>query len=419
MRLRAWLVAAMVLSLIVVACSSGSGDDAEEAGESAADGGGEVEGGGDGSTTTEPRVPPIIIGAVMAESGLMEPIDSPALAAASEAVADLNEAGGLLGRPVELRVVDSQSQFNEAFQAAESLINDDAALLLLTCDYEFAQPAVRAGDEAGTLMISPCSGDARWGNAPPSSLAFSMATASEAEGEVLGRYALDSGALTAAVMTDITNPETIGQCAGFRGAFEFGGGRVAYNLDFDFSLIESFEDEIPENEPDLTPLAGVDVIALCTAPPQLGPAAIRLIRNLGYQAPIFSGSTMGGDTWIVDVPNLGDFWALSYAVTGGGDPVLRVDELFAALLDIDRDYIADGRPVTGADAVAAFAAAVEATGSLDGAELARAMEGFDDVAVVSGPVGFSPQSHISSGRSIRVLKEENGRLVYLESRPAL
>ena len=172
------------------------------------------------------------------------------------------------------------------------------------------------------------------------------------------------------------------------------------------------------DEPDLGPLGSVDVIALCTAPPELGPAIIRLIRSLGFRAPILSGSTMGGDSWIVDVPDLGDFWAVTYALTGGGDPAPAVDELFATLASIDRSYVVDGRPVTGSDAVAAFAAAVRETGSLDGPELAAAIERFTDTAVVSGPISFSPQSHISAGRSLRVAREENGKLVYLESRQA-
>jgi branched-chain amino acid transport system substrate-binding protein len=414
---RIWIVCLLCVGLVAAACSSGSSDaegatesETEEA-ESAAE---------DGSTaTSESEVPPIIIGAVTAESGLMAPIDAPAVAAAGEAIDTINAAGGVLGRPLELRIVDTESQFNGAFQAAESLINDDAALLLLTCDYDFALPAIQAGQEAGTLMISPCSGDTRWAGAGPSPLAFSMATLAEAEGAVLGRYALDSGALTAAVMTDLTSPETIGQCSGFTSAFTFGGGRIAYTLDFDFGLIDAFADDIPENEPDLTPLGSVDVIALCTAPPELGPAAIRLIRGLGYRAPLLSGSTMGGDTWIVDVPDLGDFWAVTYAMTSGGDPVPEVDALFASLLELDRSYVADGRPVTGADAVAAFAAAATATGSLDGIQLARAIEGFTEQPVLSGPISFGPNSHVSSGRSLRVAQEAEGRLVYLESRPAL
>ena len=416
---RRWVVSVLVLGLIAAACSSGSEDSrAEDAtgGSGSEEPSAEGDTGDGSTTTTEAPIPPIIIGAVMAETGLMSPIDAPAIAAASEAVDTFNAAGGLLGRPLELRVVDSESQFNGAFQAAESLINDDAALLLLTCDFEFAQPAVQAGDAAGTLMITPCSGDARWGGVPPSQLAFSIATPAEAEGEVMGRYALDSGALTAAVMTDITSPETVGQCAGFSRSFQAGGGRVAYTLDFDFGLIEAFEDQIFENEPDLGPLGTVDVIALCTAPPELGPAAIRLIRGLGFRAPLLSGSTMGGDNWIVDVPDLGDFWATTYAVTGGGDPAPGVDELFASLENVDRDYVSDGRPVTGADAVGAFVAAVQATGSLDGAELAAALEGFTDAQVVSGPIGFSSGSHISSGRELRVVRAAGGRLVYLESR---
>lgn len=404
---------------VLAACSSGSDGSTDGAAEEASGQEDPDEESGEATTSTsEVAIPPIIIGAVMAESGLMAPIDSPAVAAAAETIATINSAGGLLGRPLELRVVDTESQFNGGFQAAQSLINDDAALLLVTCDYDFALPAIQAGDEAGTLMISPCSGDARWGGAPPSPLAFSMATLSEAEGEVLGSYALDSGARIAAVLTDLSSPETIGQCAGFRRAFEQGGGQVSFDLDFDFRLLDTFDDQIPENEPDLALLGFVDVIALCTSPPEPGPAVIRLLRGLGYRAPILSGSTMGGETWIVDVPDLGDFWAVTYALTGGGDPSPAVDELFSQLAAIDRGYVTDGRPVTGADAVAMFADAVIATGSLEGAELAQAIKALPDQPVVSGSLGFAADSHISSGRSLRIVREEGGRLVYLESRPA-
>ncbi len=86
-------------------------------------GSGDGEAAGDGET--------IVIGAVVAETGFMSPFDTPALNSMRIAVDELNAAGGIDGTPVELKVVDTGTDFEKYAPAAQQLIDDGAQLVFV------------------------------------------------------------------------------------------------------------------------------------------------------------------------------------------------------------------------------------------------------------------------------------------------
>lgn len=86
---------------------------------------------------------PIVIGALQALSGPSAALEAPVLAATQVAVDEINEAGGLLGRRVELRVEDSRGDPRTAAAAAERLIADSHAVALFGCGSAACRLAVK------------------------------------------------------------------------------------------------------------------------------------------------------------------------------------------------------------------------------------------------------------------------------------
>ena len=86
---------------------------------------------------------PIVIGAIHALSGPSAALEAPLVAATQVAVDEINEAGGLLGRRVELRVEDSRGDPRTAAAAAERLIADSHAVALFGCGSAVCRLAVK------------------------------------------------------------------------------------------------------------------------------------------------------------------------------------------------------------------------------------------------------------------------------------
>ena len=157
-RKRLWILALVVLALAVTAAACGGGDDgatteaAPPADTSApADTGTPPADTGGGAAAGEP----IVIGAAIDLTGDMAPFDGPALASAQYQIDQLNTAGGINGQPVELTFIDTQLDPEQTKAAAIDLIdNQGARILLVTCDVDFATPAVQEAINRGVLAVS-------------------------------------------------------------------------------------------------------------------------------------------------------------------------------------------------------------------------------------------------------------------------
>lgn len=75
----------------------------------------------------------IPIGALHALTGTMAASESPLVDAMTLAVEELNDQGGLLGRPVALRVADGRSDWEHSAREAERLIQDEKVAALFGC----------------------------------------------------------------------------------------------------------------------------------------------------------------------------------------------------------------------------------------------------------------------------------------------
>ena len=74
---------------------------------------------------------------------------------------------------------------------------------------------------------------------------------------------------------------------------------------------------------------GAQVIALCSYPGG-GAQALAAIRNAGVKTPVISGFGLDGAFWLGAVPNLSNFYTVTYASVFGDDPNSKVVELLAA-----------------------------------------------------------------------------------------
>jgi branched-chain amino acid transport system substrate-binding protein len=391
----------LAFGLAVAAC----GGDDEEGGD---DGGAAADTGGGGEEATDE---PIVIGAAVDLTGQMAPFDGPAVTAAEIQVDKINAEGGVDGRQLELRVIDHQLDPERTKSAAIELIDDGADVLLVTCDVDYATPAVQEAITRGVLAVAPCIGTDQMGPerfGEQGKLAFSLGNVAQDEGAAMAEYAIDQGWERAATVTDNVIVYFQDVVKAFAARYTELGGEIV--------LEESWTqgDGTIQNVVSALDNANVDVIATSTAFDDM-PAMVGGLRSLGNDTPIICGWSCDGNYWLPEGTD--NFYLVTYASVFGDEPSDEVKELIAAMEEQDQAP-GTGGFVTGAAAIDAIAAAIEETGSTEGESLAEAFEGFDGLETISGEISFSPEFHSVFGREYRVMEVQNSQPAFVELRAA-
>ena len=401
---RRWsLLLALLLAFgLAVAACGGDDEEGDDGGDVAA----ETGGGGDEATDE-----PIVIGAAVDLTGQMAPFDGPAVTAAEIQVDKINEAGGVDGRQLELRVVDHQLDPERTKSAAIELIDDGADVLLVTCDVDYATPAVQEAITRGVLAVAPCIGTDQMGPerfGEQGKLAFSLGNVAQDEGAAMAEYAMEQGWERAATVTDNVIVYFQDVVKAFAARYTELGGEIVVE--------ESWTqgDGTIQNVVSALDNANVDVIATSTAFDDM-PAMVGGLRSLGNDTPMICGWSCDGAYWLPE--GTSNFYLVTYASVFGDDPSDEVKELIA---DMEAEDQAPGTGgfITGAASIDAIAAAIEETGGTEGEQLAEAFEGFDGLETISGAISFSEEFHSVFGREYRVMEVQNSQPAFVELRAA-
>ena len=355
------------------------------------------------TTTTAPTpAGPIIIGAAVDLTGNMSFFDGPAIAAAQIKIDEVNAAGGVNGQQLELRIIDTELDPDQTQAAALDLIEGGAEILLVTCDVDFATPAITEGINAGILTVASCigtdqMGPNRFGEA--GRLAFSFGNVAQDEGAAMAEFAFDKGKTKAALVTDnlLVYFQDITEAFKVRW-LELGGEIVAEESFTSFDgTIESVVTAIDG--------ADADIIAVSSAFADLPATFSASLRALGNETTIICSWACDGASWVPE--GLNNFYYVTFASVFGDDPDPAVNELEEAV-EAAAGFTGTGGFVTGASAIEAIVTAIEQTGGTVGSELATAFEAFDGLPTISGSISFSPEQHTVFGRAYRVITITDG-----------
>ena len=389
------LAAAVAVTLALAGCVSSTSGRTETKAPAA--------GGGSSSK------PPIVIGVVMAKSGFMGPIDTPALNAMTLAADELNAKGGIGGAPIDLQLIDTGTRLERYASAATELVGKGAKAMVVSCDYDVSVPAAQVAQSANIVTIAPCVGDPIFGPKGGLPLGFSMGDGVPGEASIMAEFSRSKGWKNAVLLRDTTLKYTQNQCNVFSKRFTELGGKVLSTHDYKQG------DSVRETVSKIAAGPAPDVVANCGYNPG-GATVAKELRDGGVKAPIVSGFGMDGDFWTSGVPGLKDYYVVTYASKNGDDPDSAVNDAATAYSKKFGKRPDVGGFVTGATTLQALQAAHDKAGSWDGAAMAKALEGFDKQATLAGPTSFSKDLHINVKRPMRVLEVRDGKLAFVEQR---
>ena len=394
-RQRRWLSHLLVLAFLVSACGGGTGAGTTE-----------VPGTADpGSDTTSGSSEPLVIGIAAGFTGILESFDNPAANGVQLAVAEINDAGGLLGRQLEIVTADTQSDVNQGSRAGQEVIQDGAEIMFVTPDYNFGGGAAREAQAAGIVAISMGAGSPRFGVEGIGDLAFTMGISGVTDGAVSAEWAYeDKGFRSAYLLLDDVTDYDKDQCRGFETRWlELGGEILGTDV---------FKNSDTSIAPQVTRINNLaeqpDIISLCSFPPG-GAVAVKQLRDAGITSAIVSNGAMDGDYWFKDtIPDLSDFYFLSSVSIWGNDPSPGVNAFTEAYVEEYGTSPENIFAYFGYAGVHAVAIAVERAGTTDGSAVAAELEAFDKEPVAGILVTFSDDLHIDVAREERIVAVMNG-----------
>ncbi|HMM69527.1 ABC transporter substrate-binding protein [Gudongella oleilytica] len=312
----------------------------------------------------------------------------------------------ILGKKVELVIVDNKSDKVEAANAANKLIEQDKVVAIIG-SYG-SSLSMAAGDIVKTAQVPAV------GCSPTNPLVtlnndfyFRVCFIDPFQGTVMANYAFNElGARTAAIIQDVQQDYSVGLSKYFVDAFtELTGdpnsivATVSYNTgDQDFSA-------------QLTSVKGLnpDVIF---APGNYGESAllIKQARDLGMDTPI-----LGGDTW--EAP---EFLSIGGAAVEGAvfsthftseAPVTEVSEVFLADYQAKYGKAANAFAALGYDAYMVILDAIERAGSADSVAIQQALAETEGFVGATGNITLDENG--DAVKSAVINKVEGGKFVYL------
>jgi branched-chain amino acid transport system substrate-binding protein len=371
------VVVVICVAVVTTACGGGS------SGDKAADG-------------------PIVIGTANSLTGVLAPFEQAINDGMDIAVDDINAAGGVDGRKLEVIHVDAKSDLNLSATAALEVIEKGAQVVVPMCDADFGAPGARAANGKGILAIT-CAGAPGIGRQTIGPLTFNTYTGSPTESAIDAEYAYKTkGWRKAYFLCDRILEYTKVVCEAFKARWKGLGGAVTGEdtfLQSDVSIASQVTRLVNAPKPDFVVLGSYPG----------GSPAIKEIRA-AYDGPIVLSAAYSGTFWLKATPHLSNVWVAAVGSSYGDDPRAEVNAFFRAYeKKTGAPAVVDSYPLLGYSLVQTIAKGIEIAGTTDGAKLAKALETFRDVALLAGPTTYTESCHVPVKRSLLIIRYEDGK----------
>jgi branched-chain amino acid transport system substrate-binding protein len=321
------------------------------------------------------------------------------------AMDDLNVAGGVLGKKIQLITEDDQSQAGQPATVVRKLISSDGVLAILgEVASSRSLEAAPICQENKIPMISPSSTNPKVTEV--GDYIFRVCFLDSFQGTtVLAGFAHNTLKLkSVAVLKDVKSDYSVGLAKFFEEGFSAGGGKIVVEQNYssgdkDFNAqLTSIKAASPD---------GIFVPGYYT---EVGLIALQA-RQLGITVPLF-----GGDGWessvLVQIGGKaleGDFFSTHLAP----DEKLPLVQNFVNEFRAKYGETPDSMAALGYDSAMILADAIKRAGSTDGAKVRDALAATKDFSGVTGKITIDSARNAS--KPAVILTITNGQFEYVET----
>lgn len=332
---------------------------------------------------------PIKLAALYSLTGGLSSLDGPSLKGAELHVAQINEAGGVLGRPLELEVFDTRTDQQVTATAAQEAVSSGAVAGFGQSDTTFVMAAAPTFQEAGIPFVTSGATHPMLPTWVGDNM-FMTAFGDDDQSFAIADYAYDDlGLRRVYVWTDNSMDFTRALTQFFTERFQERGGEIV-SEDFFMMGDTDFSAQIDR-------LAAVDPapdgVFISAIPSEAG-LTVRQIREAGIDMPIVSGD--GFDTPLVaEVPgpeHADDVFFSTHTYLADDRP--EVQEFIDAYTEMHGNPPENSFAPLGYDAVGLIANAIEQAGSAEPAAIREALAATRDYPAVTGAISYTRENMV-------------------------
>ena len=347
---------------------------------------------------------PVKIGFFMSITGRDASFGEASLRGARLAIDEVNAAGGVLKRPVELLIEDNRSQPSESATAAKKLISRDHVVALIgECSSGRTLEAAPVAQAAGIPLITPASTSPKVTQVGDA--IFRVCFIDPFQGDVIAAFARNRlGLKRAALLIDASSPYSVGLAEYFTKTFTALGGEIVASqkysgADTDFRAQLT---AIRGAAPDAIFLPGYYVAAGLVA---------KQARQLGIGATL-----LGGDGF--EAPQLleiggaaleGVYYSTHFAAENTGAASRKFVEAFQARYGA----VPNGLSALTYDSIKLLVDAISRAGTTEKSALVHALAVTKDFQGVTGRTTINAQRDADKDAAIITVK--NGKLTFVET----
>lgn len=348
----------------------------------------------------------VVVGFATAESGFMQAYDKPAQDAAMIRIKEINEAGGLLGKQIEVVNADTKTDRAEGAKAGLTVIDEGADLVVVSCDYDFGAPAALAAESQGLVSFFLCAESIKAGIQGVGPHSFSASVLAAVQGATMAQWAYEKkGARNFYRLLDTWTEYNKGICDGFDWAMpqlaeaKLVGEDTFKNEDASIAAQITRIKSLPE-EP--------DAIMLCTMMPG-AVSAIKQIRAAGINSMILNGSAVDGSYWLSAVPDLSNFFVPVQGSIYGDDPNPDVTAFNAKYKETTGGDPSTQYTYPGYVMIDVWAKAVERAGTTEADAVVAELEKMNGEPTLFGPRTFTPELHHQNKARYLIVETTGGK----------
>lgn len=348
----------------------------------------------------------IVVGFATAETGFMQAYDKPAQDAAMIRIKEINDAGGLLGKQIEVVNADTKTDRAEGAKAGLSVIDAGADMVVVSCDYDFGSPAALAAESSGLVSFFLCAESIKAGIQGVGPNSFSASVLAAVQGATMAEWAYTKKeARSFYRLLDTWTEYNKGICDGFDWMLpqladaSLVGEDTFLNEDASIAAQISRIKSLPE-EP--------DAIMLCTMMPG-AVSAIKQVRAAGINSMILNGSGVDGSYWLSAVPDLSNFFVPVQGSIYGDDPNPEVTAFNAKYKDATGGDPSTQYVYPGYVMIDVWAKAVERAGTTETSAVVAELEKMSGEPTLFGPRTFTSEIHHQNQARYLIVETNAGK----------
>jgi branched-chain amino acid transport system substrate-binding protein len=354
----------------------------------------------------------ILIGISAAKTGILAPYDLQSAQLFQMRIAQINKAGGALGKQLKVQWIDTKSDKPTAATNAEELIGKGAVAIIATCDFDFSFPAINAAHSHKVPGIALCASSPKVATpAIVGPYGGSMGLGSDAEGVTMAEWMRQAKPQwkRAYVFKDTSLEYSKATADYFKARWVQLGGKVCGedtfvggpNLDLS-SQITRLRGKVK----------GCDAIFDGSWQP-FGSQLIRAIRDAGIRIPITTNASVNGTLVNQVAGKVSNFFAEGFAClptycAGTQTPLVRtIAKQFQATYHtpLGNHYALPGYALADA-----LVAAIKKAGSTDGTKIAAALFGGGvNVNYFGNKMQFTAKCHRPQPAAYSIEQWTNGK----------